>query len=274
MDQVVVSGVASPFLQAGDPAASEAVIFVHGNPGPATDWADLLDTTGGFARAIALDFPGFGRADAPDDFDYSIAGYAQHLQNALQLLGVARAHLVAHDFGGPWALAWTVRNPAAFASATLINTGVLLDYHWHRYARIWRTPVFGELAMAGTSRLTAKALMALENPGLRGAGLDAVARAMTPRRTRQAILRLYRATPASAMTGPVAALAALDRPALVVWGEDDRYLPVAHAQRQRRAFPSARVHTLPGVGHWAMHECPGRLRELVLPFLRQQVNRR
>ena len=43
---VSVNGVSSPILQAGDPQSTEAVVFVHGNPGPKEDWQDLLERTG------------------------------------------------------------------------------------------------------------------------------------------------------------------------------------------------------------------------------------
>jgi pimeloyl-ACP methyl ester carboxylesterase len=52
---VSVNGVSSPILQTGDPQATEAVVFVHGNPGPKEDWQDLLERTGEFARAVAPD---------------------------------------------------------------------------------------------------------------------------------------------------------------------------------------------------------------------------
>jgi hypothetical protein len=42
-------------------------------------------------------------------------------------------------------MAWAAAHPTAFASATLINIGVLPGYHWHYLARIWRTPLLGEL---------------------------------------------------------------------------------------------------------------------------------
>jgi pimeloyl-ACP methyl ester carboxylesterase len=270
--ELVVAGVRSPYSQVGDQGDREAVVFVHGNPGPASDWSDLLECVGEFARGIAMDFPGYGGADRPRDFDYSVSGYACHLDGALAELGVHRAHIVAHDFGGPWALAWAAQNPEKFASATLINTGVLIGYRWHRMARIWRTPVLGEVFTAGTTRLAAKAVLRRDNPGLRGAALDTVARAVAGSSNR-AVLRLYRATPAQALAAPAQALAALDRPALVIWGEAEAYLPLEQAQLQRRAFPSARVVTLPDTGHWAMHERPGDVRDIVIPFLREQTAR-
>jgi len=44
---------------------AEAVVFVHGNPGPADDWRDLLARAGELGRAIAPDMPGYGRAGKP-----------------------------------------------------------------------------------------------------------------------------------------------------------------------------------------------------------------
>jgi pimeloyl-ACP methyl ester carboxylesterase len=66
-------------------------------------------------------------------------------------------------------------------------------------------------------------------------------------------------------------LRVLDRPALVIWGADDAYLPREQAERQRESFPSARVEVLEGHGHWVFHEDPERVASLVVPFLREQV---
>jgi pimeloyl-ACP methyl ester carboxylesterase len=269
--EITVDGVRSPVLQAGPSDSREAVVFVHGNPGPSQDWSDLLERTGSFARAVAPDLPGYGRADKPRDFDYTVEGYARHLGGVLNQLGVERAHLVAHDFGGPWALAWAVANPDAFASATLINTGVLIDYKWHRYARIWRTPGVGELFQVTATRSAFRLLLGRENPRLSRDQLDAIYDATRGWPTKRAILKLYRATSADALGRRSEPLRELDRPALVVWGTADVYLPTEQAERQRQTFPSARVELLEGLGHWAFVEDPERVASLVVPFLREQV---
>lgn len=268
---ITVSGVTSPVLQAGDPSAREAVVFVHGNPGPKEDWEDLVARTGDFARAIAPDMPGYGAADKPKEFDYTTGGYAQHLSGILGQLGIERAHLVVHDFGGPWGLVWAVQHPDAFASATLINTGVLLDYHWHRLARIWRTPGVGEAFMASTTKPAFRLLLGRDNPRLPPAAGERLYEAMRPWGTKRAVLKLYRATPASAMGALRDPLRALDRPALVVWGTADAYIPWKQAERQRESFPSAEIQLLEGLGHWPFMEDPARVAEHVIPFLRGQV---
>ena len=269
--EVSVRGVRSPVLTAGAPDGAEAVVFVHGNPGPADDWRDLLTRAGELGRAIAPDMPGYGRAGKPKDFRYSVDGYARHLAALLDQLGITRAHIVAHDFGGPWALAWAARHPGALASATLINTGVLIGYRWHRYARVWRTPGLGEVFQATTSRPAFRLLLGRENPRLTRDQIDRIYDASRSWATKRAVLKLYRATPAASLAGPAAALRPLDRPALVVWGTKDAYLPCEQAGRQRQAFPSAHVELLDGHGHWVMLEDPGRVASLVIPFLRRQL---
>lgn len=136
-----IDGLVTPVSSVGEAESGEAVVFVHGNPGSRRDWDDLLTRVAPFARGIALDMPGFGRAERPQDFSYTVEGYSRFLEAALSRLGVERAHLVLHDFGGPWGLEWAIRNPDKLASVVLINTGALVDYSWHYLARIWRTPV-------------------------------------------------------------------------------------------------------------------------------------
>jgi len=269
--EVSVRGVRSPVLTAGPPDGAEAVVFVHGNPGPADDWRDLLSRVGELGRAIAPDMPGYGHADKPKDFSYSVDGYAEYLAALLDQLGITRVHIVAHDFGGPWALAWAARYPGALASATLINSGVAIGYQWHHYARIWRTPVLGEVFMATASRPGFRVLLGRENPRLTRDQLDRIYDASRSWATKRAVLKLYRATPAATLAAPAAALRPLDRPALVIWGTQDAYLPREQAERQRQAFPSAQVELLDGHGHWVMIEDPERVASLVIPFLRRQL---
>jgi pimeloyl-ACP methyl ester carboxylesterase len=269
--RATVAGVSSPVLEAGDRSAREAVVFVHGNPGPKEDWEDLLERVGPFARAVAPDMPGYGAADKPPDFDYTSGGYARHLAGVLHQLGIHRVHLVVHDFGGPWGLVWAVQHPESFASATLINTGVLLDYRWHRLARIWRTPAAGELFMASTTKPAFRMLLGRDNPRLPPPAVERLYEAMRPWGTKRAVLKLYRATPASAMGALHEPLRAVNRPALVVWGTEDVYIPWRQAERQRESFPSADVQLLEGLGHWPFLEDPARVAEHVIPFLRRQV---
>lgn len=270
-----IAGLRTPMLSAGDSADTEAVVFVHGNPGAAEDWRTLVGATGEFARALAPDMPGYGGADKPRDFDYTVEGYARHLGALLDEQRVERAHLVLHDFGGPWALAWAAANPRRVASVTLINTGVLLGYRWHYLARIWRAPLVGDIFQATATRPAFKLLLSHGNPrGLPAAFLDRMYDDYD-RGTRRAVLRLYRAThrPDLAAEELQRALAPLQLPALVLWGRNDPYIPAAQAELQRKTFEVERVVVLDDSGHWPFADNPVMVAAHVLPFLRRQRQR-
>jgi pimeloyl-ACP methyl ester carboxylesterase len=270
---VRVAGIRSPLLESGPEGADEAVVCVHGNPGSSRDWEDLLGRIGGFARGVAIDLPGFGRAEKPETFDYTVHGYARHLEAALQALTVRRVHLVLHDFGGPWGLEWASGHGDAVASVTLINTGVLPGYRWHYLARMWRTPVAGEIFQATATRLAFGLLLKHGNPrALPKPFVDRIY-ADFDRGTKRAILKLYRATsdPSGASRRWIAALQPRDLPACVVWGRHDPYLPVRFAARQRAAFPRAEITVLDRSGHWPFVDDPEGVAAAVVPFLQRQL---
>ncbi len=271
--EVVYRGVRSPFIESGPRNAEEAVVFVHGNPGSSEDWRDLVGRVGAFARAVAPDMPGFGKADRPKDFDYTVEGYARHLDGVLNHLGVRRAHLVLHDFGGPWGLAWAAAHPERLASVTLINIGLMPGYRWHYLARIWRTPFLGELFFATTTRFAFGLSLKHGNPrGLPKAFVDRMYHDMDWGMKR-AVLRLYRG--ADDPGGLAAALGetfrSLDVPALVIWGARDPYVPVRYAEGQREFFPGAKIVVLERSGHWPFADDPEAVAGALVPFLREQL---
>ncbi|MGO8937136.1 MAG: hypothetical protein ACLQLO_08375 [Mycobacterium sp.] len=82
----------------------------------------------------------------------------------------------------------------ARGSVTLINTGVLLDYKWHRLARILRTPVAGELFTRTVTHRLARLVLRHDNPGLDAYWVNQIAEHLLPAGTKHAVLRLYRST--------------------------------------------------------------------------------
>jgi pimeloyl-ACP methyl ester carboxylesterase len=272
MREVRVRGVRSPVRESGPEAAREAVVLVHGNPGSGDDYADLQPHVGELGRVVAPDMPGYGKADRPKDFDYTVEGYARHLDGVLAELGVERAHLVLHDFGGPWGLAWAAAHPDRVASLTLINIGVMPGYKWHKFARVWRVPIIGELFQLTATWGAFKRLMNADNPK---PFPEAFLRRMFDDQDwpmKAAVLALYRATPdPAALTERLGeALRPLSLPTLVLWGDGDKYLPVTYAEQQKRYF-DAEVHVIPHTGHWPMIDEPELVRGYVLAFLKKRI---
>jgi pimeloyl-ACP methyl ester carboxylesterase len=267
-----IDGVETLVRQAGPPHASEAVVFVHGNPGSSEDFDELVPYVGDFARVVAPDMPGFGKSARAAAFPYTVDGFARHLDSILRHVGVDRVHLVLHDFGGPWGLAWAATHAECVRSLVLINIGVLPGYRYHKYAQLWRRPLLGELSIFMTTRALFKAALNRDNPKpLPDRVLDRMFD-QWDRGTRRAVLSLYRATSAAAVSsvrqGEMLAPRAL--PALVVWGAGDPNIPVRYADAQAKYF-NADIHTIDGAGHWPMIDEPDRTRALVLPFLRGRV---
>ena len=263
------AGVRTPIMQAGEVESAEAVVFVHGNPGSTADWTRLMQRVAPFCRAIAMDMPGFGQADKPQDFDYTVDGYRTHLNALLDALSVQRVHLVLHDFGGAWGLAWAARHPQRLASVTLINIGIMPGYRWHLLARIWRTPLLGELFMAMTNRSGLRFSTRFGNPrDFPDAYFEEMFRNFDAG-TRRAVLRLYRNTSdVDAISQSWAAtLTPLHLPALVIWGAHDPYVPVKFAEMQRQYFDVDRVVRLEGSGHWPMVDDPEAVGDALLSFL-------
>lgn len=259
---IEVAGSSVRVLEAG---AGLPVLLLHGNPNTAEVWADLVARLERRYRCVAPDLPGFGDSDVPEDFDASLASMARFVERVLHGAGLAEpVHLVVHDFGGFFGLAFAVRHPEMVRSITVLNTAFFADRRWHFWARVLRTPLLGELAMASMNRRGFAAQLRRAAPGLSGRQIDAIYDRITPGMKRMA-LRIYRAMDPEAFRGWEEELRdrAARVPVLVLWGDRDPYLPAAFAER----FGPAEVHHLPDCGHWPQLEAPGEVAERLLAFL-------
>ncbi|MDQ3319472.1 MAG: alpha/beta hydrolase [Actinomycetota bacterium] len=257
-----VAGVPVLWREAPPPEPGSApVLYLHGNPTDGDDFLPLLVRTGG----IAPDLPGFGRSGKASTFDYSIGGYATWLEAFVDHLELERLSLVVHDWGGV-GLALAQRRPPSIERLVLSNCVPLLPgYRWHRWARIWRTRVAGELAMGLTNRFALRR-------ALRGAFVTRgpAVRALADRAwshfdhgTQRAALRLYRSAPPHVLEAAGRHLGEVTAPALVVWGEHDPYITTdfAHAYAEALGGPT-RVEVV-DAGHWPWLDRPELVEEIV-----------
>jgi pimeloyl-ACP methyl ester carboxylesterase len=267
------AGTSSPMIEAGPQDAREAVVFVHGNPGSSSDWTALVGAAGELGRAVAVDMPGFGGAQAPAGFGFDVSSYAGFLDAVLAELAIERVHLVLHDFGGPFGLLWGVQHPQAWASVVLINIGVMPGYTWHSMAKRWRRPVVGELVQAWIPRWGWRRTM--QKSGPRGLPEEFVDKMYEDydRGTRSTVLKLYRNTPDPGTTASElgAAIAELHKPALVVWGAADPFIGVEYAERQREFFDVRELVVLEQSSHWPFQDDPQAVERAVVPFLARQL---
>jgi len=215
-------------------------LYLHGVPTDSDDWLPFLERTGGYAP----DLPGFGRSGKPTHFDYSIPGYVNWLRAYLDATGLERFSLVVHDWGAV-GLALAEQMPERIERLVVIDAVPLLPgYEWHRAAKLWRTPLVGELAMGLTFKRT-----------LRGGGVPEPlldrAYSRFDHGTQRAILKLYRSARPATLAEAGAQLGEIKAPALVVWGAGDEYIPTEFARLYgERLGGEARVEIVESARHW------------------------
>jgi haloalkane dehalogenase len=245
--------------------AGPAVLLLHGNPDSSIMWEGVAERLGQRYRCIAPDLPGFGHSQVPAAFAPSLDGMAQFIEQFLAAAGLdTPLDLVAHDFGGPFAFAWAVKHPQAVRRIAAINTLFFSDYRWHFWARVWRTPILGELSMLALNRTMFAQAMRRNAPRMSDAHIDRTFALMSPG-MRKEVLRLYRAAADSESFKPWETdfLALVrSKPTLVIWGDKDPFIAKDFAER----FNASRVVHLPDAGHWAPVEAPAECADAILQF--------
>jgi pimeloyl-ACP methyl ester carboxylesterase len=237
---VQVAGLEVHYRQAGD----APILYLHGVPTHSYDWIPFLERVGG----IAPDLPGFGRSAKPAEFDYSIAGYDRFIEAFAAELGLDRVSLVMHDWGGV-GLAFAQRFPERIERIAMFPVvPFVLGYRWHRVGRGWRTPVVGELLMGFSPRWALRRAMPRELADAAWESFD--------HGTQRAILKLYRASPPEVLARAGEHLGELRAPALILWAEDDPYLPAKLARLLAEALGGETTLELVEGGHWTWHGRP------------------
>ena len=252
--------VGSVDAHVAESGAGEPIVLVHGNPDSHDVWSEVAVRLAPRARCIAPDLPNWGRSVAHGRFDCGLASQAAYIAGVLDALELSTVHLVVHDIGGAFGLAFATEHPDRIRTLTMFNTSFSRDYQWHRLGRLWRKPVVGELIM----------LVALRRwfvNGMIGAA-PKLPRAYAERawagfrcRTRRMVLRYYRAMNfAKVLPGWDDRFLAATRsiPKQVIWGDKDPYIPLAMADRLE-----APVHHLDDASHWAMMEDPDASARLI-----------
>jgi pimeloyl-ACP methyl ester carboxylesterase len=256
-----------PVFWRSAPSANPGVapaLYLHGVPTNSDDWVPFLERTGGFAP----DLPGFGRSGKPGYLKYTIDEYAGFIGRFLDTLEVERVRMLVHDWGAV-GLAFAQAHPERVERLVVTNAVTFLPgYRWHRTARLWRTPVLGELAMGTTTRRVLRLTTRESNvtPGpLPEAWIDSVLDHFD-QGTQRAILRLYRSSPSDVLAKAGEHLGRLDMPSLVVWGMRDPYIPERFAGEYAQALPRSELVELPDAGHWWWLDRPDTI-ERVADFL-------
>jgi pimeloyl-ACP methyl ester carboxylesterase len=250
-----------------DQGKGTPVLFLHGNPDTADIWDGVVGHMQQEYRCIAPDLPGFGRSVAPPDFHCSFENLGRFIDELVETLHLPLPlNLVTHDFGGAFGIAWAAQHEEKVRRIVVINHPFFVaDYHWHLWARLWRTPLLGEVSLRTLNWPTFYRIVRYGSRHLSRETIRQTYSFLTPQ-WKQMVLRLYRAAnPADFREWePRMRKLTAQVPTLVLWGTHDPWVPLWVADR----FGAERVVHFPDSGHWTPTESPDQVATEIHDFLR------
>src|SRR5690606_33172008 len=114
-----LAAIGNRFISYIDQGRGLPVVLLHGIPTWGYVWHRQIPTLARFRRVLAPDLIGFGFSDRRDQFDRSIARQAEMIDQWMDILGIERAAIVAHDIGGGVALRLATLFPRRVAQLCL-----------------------------------------------------------------------------------------------------------------------------------------------------------
>jgi haloalkane dehalogenase len=261
-----IDGIAYREAAPDRPSDLAQVVCLHGFPESSFMWRSVIVALAEVGRrALAPDLPGFG--DSPPDLPGTWERHVEALERFRRGLGLDRAVLVLHDWGGLIGLRWACEHPDAVAGLVISATGFFPDGKWHGMARALRTRGEGENLVQSMTREGFAQMLTAVSRGFDRSVADEYWKAFETEAGRQGILDLYRSGDFEKLAQYEGRLAQLGVPALLLWGEDDVFAPLAGARRFQREIPGAKLVAIEGAGHFVWADEPQRCAEEVVEFL-------
>lgn len=263
-----VNGVS---LHVEDHGSGPAVVLLHGWPDSSALWRHQIPAlVANGLRPIALDLRGFGRSDKPDDVSaYALTQSVADVVGVLDHLGIAKAHVVGHDWGA--AVAWLT----ACLQPERVDRLVVLSVPHPAAPRTLRQREMSWYQLFFQFEGIAEATLqhndwALFREFLRGDGdieryVDDLSRpgALT------ASLNWYRANlaPRPPSDSPTQ-LPPVRSPTLALWSTGDHYLDGARMEASADFVESEwRYERIDGASHWIPLDAPDRVNDLLVDWL-------
>ncbi len=263
--RIVSTGGAAIHVHEEGPVDAPVVVLVHGASGNSRDFSfDLAPRLAKSFRVIAVDRPGHGHSPALHDRGESPAEQAAALNAVLSELGVGRAVIVGHSYGGAVAMAWALEHPDRVAGVVSLG-GATMPWPgglgpWYRIASssvggATVVPLISSFATRGLAERSVDAVFAPQDPPpgyLSYVGVGLTLRAETLRTNARQVNTLK-----PHVTAMAERYGGLRIPVEVVHGSEDDTVPLAvHGERMVALIPNARLTVLEGVGHMPHHADP------------------
>lgn len=261
------------------------VILLHGFPENWRSWRHQIAPLVQAGYSVWMpDMRGYNLSDIPPQRDaYHLRHLVADVVAIIGATGYPRAHLIGHDWGG--IIAWTF----AGACPLLLDRLVILNApHMQLYSeKVWRSVqmfrswyvLFFQLPALPERVLSARNFKAVRDmfrhlPSRRNAfseqDIERYISGLSRNGALTAALNYYRANAQSDGIA-LARASRIDTETLVIWGERDPALGTKLLDGLERVAPHARVHRIPGAGHWVQNEAPDEVNRVLLDFLVRQT---
>jgi pimeloyl-ACP methyl ester carboxylesterase len=251
------------------------IVFVHGLSGSWPNWLEQLPVFAQDHRVIAMDLPGFGHSSMPQE-PITISAYGRILDELLEILGVSAATVVGNSMGGFVSTELAIAFPQRVERLVLVSGAGISTYRHRDVERI--EPYLRRVASivaVYTGWTASKSDWVARRPGLRKLTLGLVTRHPSRLPATLAAEQLRGAGKPGFMEALRAnidyrvreRLPEIACPTLIVWGDEDKIIPVRDASVFEELIPGSHKVIFEGTGHMAMLERPAAFNELLGEFI-------
>jgi pimeloyl-ACP methyl ester carboxylesterase/putative sterol carrier protein len=276
LEHVMVS-VGRHELSAFTLGRGQPVLLLHGLGANKLSWLPLLGPLAERYRVIAMDLPGHGESTKRRG-DYTPAHFGAVVRQALDELGVERVALIGNSLGGRIALEVSATAPDRVAALVLMGPALAgLPFPFiAKFLHVIPTEI-GAVPLPMRRRMVARTIRSLFAVPERlpdnayEAGADEFIRVYRSGRARTALLSSVRGLVRDRPGAFWERVRENRAPTLVLWGEEDRLVPIRLGQRLAEEMPACRLEVLPGVGHVPQFEVPEVTADMVRDFLSEVI---
>lgn len=259
------------FWMAGDDGPP--VLLIHGIGGSVEEWRFNIGALAEHNRVYAFDMVGFGRSDKPAG-KYSFGYLAQFVNDFMDAQAIERASLVGHSLGGGVVLQFALQFPDKVEKLVLVSSAGL-GKEVHLAFRLSSLPLIGNWLTRPSRKGTAQLLTDcyLDQDLITDEFIEFKYQLAALPGAQQTFLSTVRTLGNfwgmrdAVVASIVENLTSITAPTLIIWGQQDRILPVAHANIAANKIPHARLHIFDPCGHCPPEELPEEFNALVLEFL-------
>jgi pimeloyl-ACP methyl ester carboxylesterase len=275
--ELVIHGHRVGYRTAG---AGPVLLLIHGMAGSATTWKHVMPALSRSFTVVAPDLLGHGASEAGSG-DLSLGALASGLRDLLVALGHERVTVVGQSLGGGVAMQFAYQFPERCERLVLVSAGGL-GREVNPLLRVLSLPGSEALLLLACAPPVLHAIEAVgglaARLGLRPAPVVAELwrsyASLGDLVTRRTFLRTLRAVidrSGQAVSASNRLHLAAEIPTLLVWGDVDPIIPVAHAHEAHAAIPGSRLEIFESVGHYPHVEAPERFVALLSEFIESTV---